>query len=150
MSDSPSAGAALPDETSSALKIASSASTDKRRTILLALVALVFAAATAGAGWYFGNRHGYDVAYTSEHSHYLFERARANKMQASIGRQKACINHLAGALKPVTDTGLYALGEIMGTFGLMYWGTISCNRQSGFGFLTAAQVHRVLPSTNTQ
>lgn len=123
---------------------------DRRPLIYAIIAAVIIAGGTFALGHYIGYRHGYDAGYIPEHSHFVFQKARADTMAKSIARQKGCINRLAKSVPPVTDSGLVALGETMRAIGLMYWGTVACNEASGFGYLTQEQVKSIIPSSDNE
>lgn len=97
-------------------------------------------------GQYVGYNGGFHVAYTAEHSHYLFEQKRADRMQQTVANQRRCINIMASQIQPVDSGGLEGIGEMMQRFGLLYWGTVKCNQTAGFGYVTRQQFQRIVPS----
>ena len=113
----------------------------------LALV-LVVAAIAYVIGDRVGYQHGFAIAYTAEHSHFMFEKRRADRFQGRITDQRRCINKMAGSISPVESGGFAALGEVMQRFGLIYWGTVRCNQTAGFGYVNQQQIRRIMPSTN--
>lgn len=117
-----------------------------RYTIGAGVLALLVAMYSIGN--YFGYQHGFKVAYTAEHSHYMFERRRADAFQRRITSQRRCIDKMATSIQPVQDAGFAGLGEMFAAFGLIYRGTVDCNRDAGFGYLTDKQYHRIIPEQN--
>jgi hypothetical protein len=114
-------------------------------------VAIAILVVVIAGSFFIGQRVGYDngynVAYTSEHSHYLFEQKRANRMQQTVATQRRCVNVMAANIQPVDSTGFAGLGEMMQRFGLLYWGTVKCNQSAGFGYVTQQQYQRIVPSS---
>ena len=118
------------------------------KTWLAMAILVVVIAGSFFIGQHVGYDSGYHVAYTSEHSHYLFEQKRANHMQQTVATQRRCINVMAAQIQPVDSGGLAGLGEMMQRFGLLYWGTVKCNQSAGFGYVTQQQYQRIVPSAS--
>lgn len=95
-----------------------------------------------------GYKRGFSVAYTAEHSHYMFEKRRADTFQKRITSQHRCISKMAASIPPVESGGLAGLGELMQRFGLIYWGTVRCNQTSGFGYVNQQQMNRIMRSSS--
>jgi hypothetical protein len=115
---------------------------------LLSIGALVVAALIYFAGDHFGYTRGYHVAYTSEHSHYVFEKRRADHMLARITGNRRCVSKMAGNIPTVQDSGFAGLGERFAAFGMMYWGTVHCNQTAGFGYIDAKEYARIMPGND--
>ena len=114
-----------------------------------ALVAIIVTVATGSyfVGNHFGYQHGFAVAYTTEHSHYLFEKNRADRFKSRITGNKRCIDKMVSSMKPITSSGLEAFAEVMMRFGQLYHGTLKCNQDAGFGYVTQQQFQRLIPSS---
>jgi hypothetical protein len=121
-----------------------------KQTAVVALIVAVVVGLTAGL---IANKLGYDrgyaVAYSSEHSHFLFQKQRADKFARTIAAQRRCVDTLGNTISPVESAGFAGLGETMQKFGLMYWGTVRCNQDAGFGFISRTQYKRIVPSAGS-
>lgn len=113
------------------------------------IAAIVIAACLIGfASYRVGYSKGYSTAYDSEHSHYVFEKKRADVFASRISTQKRCVDKMAKSVDPVAGVGFFAIAETMRQFSLLYWGTVRCDQDSSFGFVTQEQFRRIIPASN--
>ena len=120
-----------------------------RTTYFTIALAILSAVAAYFVGQHFGYAQGFRVAYTAEHSHYLYEKKRADKLQRTVANHRRCVEKMAASIPPVQSAGFQGLGETFQRFGLMYWGTVRCNETAGFGFITQTQHRRIIPASGT-
>jgi hypothetical protein len=116
----------------------------QRYYIALAASLIVMAVAFYFIGDHFGYGRGYGAAYASEHSHYLFEKARGDRFAKQISTQKGCISRLVSSIAPVEGSGFERIGNIMGHFVAIYQGTVNCNQRSGFATITPEQYRHIM------
>ena len=116
----------------------------RRSIVILFLSAFLVSGAIYGT-YRLGYAKGFDIAYTAEHSHYLFEKNRAGAFEKRIANQRRCVDKMAKSIQPVESTGFFALGEMMERFGLMFRGTLKCDRDSNFGSITQEQYAHIMP-----
>ncbi len=91
-----------------------------------------------------GYDHGFNVAYTTEHSHYLYEKNRGDHMQKRIDTQRACVNDVVRHMSPIQDSGFPGLAELMSNIKTILSGSVSCDRRADFGTMSPAEATRLL------
>jgi hypothetical protein len=116
----------------------------RRQAIATGVIGLAIAVGAYFLGQHVGYRNGFNVAYSSEHSHYLFEKTRGDNMQRRIAVQRRCIERTINAMTPVTDSGFSGLGEIMVNVKIYVFGSMACDRAAGFGAVTPQQWEAVM------
>jgi hypothetical protein len=65
-------------------------------------------------------------------------------MQKRIDTQKACIDGVVRQLSPIADGGFAGLGEMLANIKTLTSGTLGCDREAGFGAITADQAQTYL------
>ena len=114
--------------------------------IMIATAAVAITAAAFFTGQHVGYQKGYATAYASEHSHYLFEKTRGDRMAKRIAVDKACVATVIKGIPPVEDGGFIGIGEQIRAIAFLARGTSDCNMTADFGFLHASEVQRIFPS----
>lgn len=116
------------------------------RGVSYTVVTVIFVAAVMACFFFnkLGYESGYRTAYTSEHSHYLFEKSRGDKMHKRISVQQKCMATMIASVPNVTNGGFAGLGQMMNALGRLFGGSVRCNRNAGFGAITPEQYQQIM------
>ena len=124
----------------------------ERKDFRVRYVTIVVVVVVVIAGIFFANKLGYDsgyrTAYASEHSHFLFEKSRGDKMHKRIALQQKCVATTVSHVPRVTDGGFAGVGEMMSALGQLFGGSVRCDREAGFGTVTPEQ-YRIIMGRNS-